>query len=97
MTIARGTTPLPWTLTTSFSWRQPRRTYDEWRSGCARQNQKWQEWRSESAKNSEADTQNALSVTTLFPLTICGKTKSLKHRVVQQNRPTPVAGALLAQ
>jgi hypothetical protein len=23
-------------LTTSFFWRRPRRTYDEWRSGCAR-------------------------------------------------------------
>jgi len=29
-------------LTTSFFWRQSRRTYDEWRCGCARHNQKQQ-------------------------------------------------------
>ena len=43
-------------LTTSFFWRQPRRTYDEWRSGCAQQNRKQQEWRSESAPNGIANT-----------------------------------------
>src|SRR5689334_20200980 len=37
--------------TTSFFWRQPHRIYDEWRSGCARQNPKQRTWRSDSAPN----------------------------------------------
>ena len=69
-----------------FLWRRPRRTYDEWRSGCSQQNQSYKHgnlnWRRTLPPAQEQHPSAA-------PQNARGNTASLIHRVFQRHWPHP--------
>jgi hypothetical protein len=80
-------------LTTSFFWRQPYRTYDEWRSVVPGRTRNSKNGHLNGAEQHRQHINSALPVTDPPPLNAWGNTTPLKHRVVQQNRSTPADGA----